>query len=122
MDIMPTILDFAKIDHPETYKGREVASMRGSSLVGVLTGKANNTHEDAMVLGGEMLNGKWMRKGNYKAVLIAKPYGPNEWKLYDVVNDPGETKDLSNQQSELLEELRNAWDVYSTEVGVVLSE
>ena len=120
MDIMPTILDFAKIDHPETYQGREVASMRGSSLVGVLTGKANNTHEEA--LGGEMLNGKWMRKGNYKAVLIAKPWGPNEWKIYDVVNDPGETKDLSKQQSELLEELRNAWDVYSTEVGVVLSE
>ena len=96
--------------------------MRGSSLAGVLTGKAKNTHEETMVLGGEMLNGKWMRKGNYKAVLIAKPWGHNEWKLYDVVNDPGEMKDLSKQQPELLEELRNAWDDYSTEVGVVLSE
>lgn len=122
MDIMPTILDFAKIDHPETYRGKEVAPMRGSSLAGVLTGKAKITHDETKVLGGEMLNGKWMRKGNYKAVLIAKPYGPNEWKLYDVDNDPGETKDLSKQQPELLEELRNAWDVYSTEVGVVLSE
>ena len=42
--------------------------------------------------------------------------------MYDLVNDPGETKNLSKQQPKLLEELRSAWDDYGTEVSVVLSE
>ncbi len=68
-----------------------------------------------------MGNGKWMRQGNYKAVSVAKPYGSGKWHLYDVVADPGETRDLSKEKSALLKELRGAWDQYAKDVGVVLS-
>jgi arylsulfatase len=43
------------------------------------------------------------------------------WQLYDVVNDPGETRDLSEEQPDTLSELRAAWDHYASDVGVVLS-
>ena len=35
------------------------------------------------------------------------------------LNDPGETNDLSDEQPELLEELKEAWEEYADDVGVV---
>ena len=69
-----------------------------------------------------MGGGKWMRKGDYKAVLVAKPYGPGSWRLYNTAKDPGETADLSTEHPEILEELKTAWDRYAKDVGVVPSE
>ena len=69
-----------------------------------------------------MGEGRWMRKGNYKATMVAKPYGPAEWALYDVANDPGETRNLAADKPEILEELQAAWEQYSKEVGVVLAQ
>ena len=69
-----------------------------------------------------MMNGKWMRKGDYKAVLVAKPFGPGEWRLYDTARDPGETADLSAKRPAILAELKAAWAAYAKDVGVVLSE
>ena len=97
-DIMPTILDLAEAEHPETYGGREVERMRGKSLEGVMTGSHEGPHRKDSLIGGEMIDGKWMRKGDYKAVLVSKSgfgFGTGEWKLYNVTEDPGETQDLS---------------------------
>jgi arylsulfatase len=74
------------------------------------------------LVGGEMLNGKWMRKGDFKAVAVAAPYGTGEWHLYNVVVDPGETQDLAGEMPVLLKELQAAWDEYAEDVGVVLSD
>jgi arylsulfatase len=63
-----------------------------------------------------------MRKGDYKAVLVAKPFGPGTWKLYNVTEDPGETRDLSKEQPAILKELKAAWDQYAKDVGGVLSQ
>ena len=72
-DIMPTILDFTGISHPDQFNNRKVERMRGKSLKAILTGKEDKVYgEDAFVV-GEMLNGKWMRQGDYKAVAIAAP-------------------------------------------------
>ncbi len=121
-DIMPTILEIAKLEHPEKYRGRNVKPMRGRSLAGVTSGTQQDTYAKDAVIGGEMINGKWMRKGDYKAVLVAKNFGPGTWKLYNVTEDPGETRDLSKEQPAILKELKAAWDQYAKDVGVVLSK
>lgn len=41
-----------------------------------------------------VMDGKWMRQGDLKAVSVAPPYGAGIWHLYDVVKDAGETRDL----------------------------
>ena len=61
-DIMPTILDLAEAEHPETYRGREVERMRGKSLEGVLTGSREGPRRKDSLIGGEMIGGKWMQK------------------------------------------------------------
>ncbi len=121
-DVMPTILELAGIPHPKKYRGRQVESMRGKSLRGVLTGSTKTVYAAKDLVGGELLNGKWMRQGDYKAVSVAPPYGSGNWQLYNVVNDPGETRDLAKEQPEKMKKLRAAWDGYATDVGVVLSK
>jgi arylsulfatase A-like enzyme len=69
-----------------------------------------------------MFAGRWLRKGDYKAILVPKPYGESQWRLYNVVKDPGETRNLAKDQPGLLEELKRAWDQYANEVGVVLPD
>jgi len=63
-----------------------------------------------------------MRKGDSKAVLVAKDFGPETWKLYNVTEGLGETRDLSKEQPAILQELQTSWDQYAKDVGVVLSK
>jgi arylsulfatase A-like enzyme len=118
-DIMPTILEVAKLEHPEKYRGRNVERMLGRSLIGVTSGSQEYTYAKDALIGGEMINGKWMRKGDYKTVLVPKPFGQDAWRLYDTAKDPGETTDLSNEQPEILELLKGAWSQYAENVGVI---
>ncbi len=121
-DVMPTILELAGIAHPEKFQGRRVERMRGKSLKDVLTGSAEAVYDEDDFVGGEMVNGKWMRQGSFKAVSVAPPYGSGSWHLYNVVDDPGETRDLAREQPETLRKLQAAWDRYAKDVGVVLSK
>jgi arylsulfatase len=69
-----------------------------------------------------MQNGKWMRQGDLKAVSVAPPYGPGKWHLYNLADDPGETRDLAKEQPETLDRLIAAWNRYADNVGIVLTE
>ena len=121
-DIMPTILEMAGLDHPKTYRGREVERMRGRSLKGVLSGAGTRIYGADDFVGGEMRNGKWMRRGDFKALFVPPPYGSGKWELYNVAEDPGETRDLAEQEPELLKVLKTEWERYAKDVGVVLTE
>ena len=121
-DIMPTILEYAGISHPEKYKGQKVERMRGRSMKGVLTGSTKEVYSANDLVGGEMQAGKWMRQGDFKAVSVAPPYGTGIWHLYNVINDPGETHDLSEVHPEILKKLQTYWYSYAKDVGVVPME
>ena len=69
-----------------------------------------------------MGNGKWMRQGDFKAVVVPKPYGTGVWKLFNVVEDPGEANDVAKAMPDKLETLKAAWDQYATDVGVIMAE
>ena len=119
-DIMPTILEMAGIQHPKEFRRRKIEPMMGRSLSEILSGSKTELYGGDEYIGGEMLNGKWTRKGDFKAVSVAPPYGPGKWQLYNVAEDPGETRDLAKQKPELLKELRAVWDRYARDVGVIL--
>jgi arylsulfatase len=118
-DIMPTILEYARIPYPEKYQGRKIERMRGRSMKGVLTGSKQTVYGAKDLVGGEMQDGKWMRQGDFKAVSVSPPYGTDTWHLYNVKNDPGETRDLAKKHPETLKKLQAAWHSYARDVGVV---
>ena len=121
-DILPAILDLAGISPPEKYQGRTVEKIRGKSLTGLLDGSKQALYSADEFIGGEMQNGKWMRQGDLKAVSVAPPYGDGVWRLFNLADDPGETRDLASVHLQKMKALRMAWDEYAQDVGVVLSK
>jgi arylsulfatase len=119
-DIMPTILELAGLEYPGEFRGRKMEAPRGLSMLGLLDGTKEAIYDKDEFVGGEMLNGKWMRQGDFKAVSIPEPIGSGEWRLYNVVTDPGEANDLSKAMPDKLETLKAAWEQYAVDVGVVL--
>ena len=61
-----------------------------------------------------------VRKGDFKLLWLVEPFGPDDWQLYDLAKDPGETTDLSEQMPELRAEMIAIWERYSQETGVIL--
>lgn len=69
-----------------------------------------------------MGDSKWMRQGEFKAVMVPEPYGIGDWKLFNVVEDPGAANDLSKAMPDKLETLKAAWEQHATDVGVISGE
>ncbi len=91
-------------------------------MVGLLDGTQESIYRSNEFIGGEMGGGKWMRQGDFKAVMVPAPYGTGVWQLFNVVEDPGEANDLSKVMPDKLRTLKSAWDRYAADVGVVLAE
>ena len=121
LDIMPTILDLAEIQHPSSYQGRNVLPLHGQSFAGLLTGKivAETPNRE---LGWELFGNRGLRHGEWKLMAIAPPYGTGEWQLFNLETDPGETLDLGNEHPEKLRELVVLWEKYAKANNVILPD
>lgn len=121
MDIGATMLDVSQTPHPGTsYKGRTVEKLRGKSLQPVITGAANEVHAEDTAVSWELFGMRAVRKGDYKLLWLVEPFGPDNWQLFDLAKDPGETVDLSEQMPELRSEMIEIWNRYAEESGVIL--
>lgn len=120
MDLLPTLLDTLNVQHPgKQYKGRELVPLRGKSILPYLQIQQDHIHSQDHVTGWELFGQKALRKGDWKALFIPAPNGPNKWQLYNLVEDVGETDDLAERYPEKLKELVKDWKVYVHENGVV---
>jgi arylsulfatase A-like enzyme len=119
-DIMPTILEIAGVDFDTEVQGRGVEPMSGRSMLGLLDGSKKTIYDATEFVGGEMNGDRWIRQGDFKAVMVSVAWGgTGDWQLFDLSKDPGETKELSELMPEKLETLKTAWDEYANNVGVV---
>jgi arylsulfatase len=118
-DVMPSMLEMAGLEQPETFAGRGIAPMRGRSITGLLSGSQQEVYSANDAVGAEMAGGKWLRRGDYKAVLVPPPFGPGKWQLFNMATDPGETNNLAESSPEVLSGLTAAWQQYADEVGVI---
>lgn len=120
MDLLPTLLDTLNVQHPgKQYTGRELVPLRGKSILPYLQIQQDYIHSQDHVTGWELFGQKALRKGDWKALFIPAPSGPNKWQLYNLVEDVGETDDLAERYPEKLKELLEDWKVYVHENGVV---
>jgi arylsulfatase A-like enzyme len=78
----------------------------GKDLTPLLTGKTEKSPRDTFYYYGQFKLAA-VRQGDYKLVLPGNP-GPHEKEtvLYDVKNDPGETKELSKDHPEIVAKLQ----------------
>ena len=123
MDLTPTLLELAGVDHPgETWRGRQIAPPRGRSLGPYLRGEAEAVHDDSVATGWELFGRCAIRRGDWKALKLTPPHGPGRWQLYDLRADPGETDDLAEAEPARLAGLVRDWEAYVEETGVLLVE
>jgi arylsulfatase len=118
-DVMPTILDLAGIALSEEFEGRKVRPMQGRSVLGLFEGEAESPYQDASQVGYELFGLKAFFVGDWKILWMPPPFGPGDWELFNLKQDPGEVADLSAQHPEKLEEMVGLWEQYKTDNGVL---
>ena len=105
MDIMPTILDFADADHPANTPSSHLHKMQGLSLLPLLTA-GDESGMKQRGLGGELFGMRYFRQGDWKALYMPVPYGSGDWQLYNIANDPAESRDLNAEFPDKLKSLK----------------
>jgi arylsulfatase/uncharacterized sulfatase len=119
-DIVPTVLELAGIErHGGRYRGREVEPMVGTSLVPILTGRADRVHPDDEPIGYEVAGHAALFKGDHKLMRNLPPLGDGKWHLYDIARDPGEVRDLRGTSPVLFETMQRDYATYASANGVL---
>jgi len=122
MDVMPTVLALAGIEHPGTlYRGRDVLPMKGKSMLPLLRGKSQAVHSSDEAMGWEFNTRRAIRRGDWKLVMVPKPNGTGEWRLFNLAADPAEQQDLARERLGIVEEMIQLWDRYAEENGVIVA-
>lgn len=115
-DLAPTILELASvdIDQEALYDGK--VKPQGTSLLAGWQGQAAARTQFEV----EHFGNKAVRRDNWKATRINRPMGSGVWELFDLSVDPGETRNLAEQNPEILNELVAAWGAYAESNEVIV--
>ena len=130
VDLAPTFLELAGVEHPEYgYNGRPLQPLQGESLLPLALGDADSVRPDDFFFGWEVFGHLAIRKGDWKLLRLTstpsetgQPLAEraDQWGLFDLRIDPGETNDLSAEFPEKVAELQEAWAEYSSANGLII--
>ena len=112
-DLAPTILNLVGVDiHDGSWLGREVEPIVGVDFSEFLAGTSSQVHDDFDSIGYELGGNSALFKGDYKIVINRTGQSETEWQLFNVRTDPGEARDLAQEQPALLEEMLADYESY----------
>jgi len=119
-DITPTILELTGVSAPaQRYGGRPIEPIIGRNLLPLLQGKVERVYSEQDAIGYEMAGNAALFQGDYKIVLNRGPLGDNQWHLYNIVTDPGETRDLRSAMPQRLQRMLGLYQQYVEDNGVL---
>lgn len=118
-DIMPTLLELAGLEHPAEIDGRQVVPMQGASVLDLFAGEAEIPPAEVGQVGYELFGLKAYYVGDWKILWMPPPFGPGEWELFNLREDPAEMNDLSGEYPEKLAEMVALWGDYKEDNGVL---
>jgi arylsulfatase/uncharacterized sulfatase len=119
-DVPATLLNLAGvIPQQGSFAGRKVEPMTGKDLTPLLTGTATSVRDPATPLGYELSGNAVLFRGDLKLVKNLPPYGDGNWHLYDIVKDPGETRDLATTMPTEFTQLKADYVAYAKAEGVL---
>lgn len=110
-DLAPTLLDIAGVPYAAD-------AFHGRSLKPMLTGESDGVYGERDPTTIEVSGTVGLYRAKWKLTRTPTPYGDGAWHLYDITNDPGETKDVAAEHGELFEEMKAEYERYADEVGV----
>jgi len=115
-DVVPTMLDLAGLPTPSS---NEEVPITGKSLLGHIQNPEVPVYAENEGVGLEAANSAAYFLGDYKIVKNNIPLGDQTWHLYHLKTDPGETRDLAEQEPERFQAMMVAYDAYAQDVGVI---
>ncbi|MDN2658602.1 MULTISPECIES: arylsulfatase [Neptunomonas] len=127
-DIFPTVLDVAGVDVPgSVYKGKEIFEPKGVSFLSSLQKPEafSAVHPEGTVFADELMGASYVVKDNWKlaqqAPLSKTPVFRKDvpFSLYDLSTDRAETRDLSATHPEVVEQMKQAYQVYLRDNNVL---
>jgi arylsulfatase A-like enzyme len=118
-DVVPTFLELAVVPVPEgSFQGRPVAPLEGRSWVPYLRKTVTQVYPADAAIVHELMGSRAVRQGEWKIT----DRGNGRWLLFNIVQDPGETRDLSAAEPEIKARMISAYDAYARDVGVITRE
>ena len=115
IDIMPTLIQVAQAEYPDTFHDGDQAILptEGVSLVPAFAGESIGRKEP---LCWEHEGNRALRAGNWKLVARGKQ---GKWQLYNLKKDRSELNDLASDEQTRVSELRGAWNAWAARCGVL---
>lgn len=119
-DITPTILELTQTAPAEKrFGGRPITPISGVSLTPILNNELQEVRSDQDYIGYELGGHAALFQGDYKLVRNLGSLGDNQWHLYNIVTDPGETNDLKSELPQLLHMMLNNYQQYARDNKVL---
>jgi arylsulfatase/uncharacterized sulfatase len=119
-DIVPTLLDLARVEHPgNRYQSQPIEGLTGRSLLPVLADPLARVRKPDESIGYELAGNKALFKGDLKLVWNNPPVGDSQWRLYNLSTDPGETKDLRKELPEQFAAMQIEYAAWAKANGVL---
>ncbi|MBI1388992.1 MAG: sulfatase-like hydrolase/transferase [bacterium] len=115
IDIMPTCLEIAGADYPETYEGHRLLPLEGESLLPVSFGEKDKNNDRTLYFEHE--RGRAIREGDWK--LVANKNTPQKWELYHLADDLTETNNLAQQEPDRVKRMSDKWRAWANRVGAI---
>ncbi|MFL3019844.1 MAG: arylsulfatase [Candidatus Poriferisodalaceae bacterium] len=109
-DIVPTLLDCIGIDAPESVNGVQQKPIEGVSFASTLNDPEADSGKTTQYF--EMFGHRGIVHNGWKAVAYhppGTPYEDDKWELFNLLDDFNETKDRSQTEPELLNEMVDLW-------------
>ena len=119
-DIMPTLLEFAGTQYPESFRGRQLPPIYGKSWLPMLEGREEAIRSNDDILAWEIFGNRALRQGEWKIRWQWKPFGTGDWELYNLATDSAERSNLAAQNPDKLIAMLELWDDYVAENNVIL--
>ena len=106
IDFMPTLVELAGAEYPETRYGDPVLPMAGRSFVPVLKNEKDGRGRQIF---WDFRDNPAIRDGKWKLV---QNNIDQKWELYDIDADRGETNDLVASKPEIVKRLQMNWQAW----------
>ena len=115
-DIAATIISLAGVEAPgRRYGGRPILPMTGKDLTPIVSGEVEGVYSEDDAIGYELTGHSALFMGDYKVMRNLAPLGDGEWRLFNIVKDPGEARDLKSEMPERFERMISAYEQFTVE-------
>ncbi len=116
VDIVPTLYDLIGIDPPAVIKGYPQTPLEGDSLKATLedsNAPGRPTQFYSMLGQRALYHQGWLANTVHPPISGWSNFDRDVWELYHIEEDRAQTRNLADEEPELLEQMKGLWSYYA---------